>query len=227
MKICSIIGCEKKHKAFSYCSLHYRRFKSNGLTDRPKDGKLCAAKDCDKKCTRNLYCDKHYYRFKKYGNPDIVKSRYQKKDYTLEQLFLNSFIKKNEDACWEWRGPLNDWGYGRLNHSSHHIAAHRFSYQYFVGDFEESLFVCHHCDNPKCVNPNHLFLGDAQTNMDDMVKKGRHIGNSKLSPEQVIEIKKRLANGESRKLIAKCYDVQRQAIDNIANNKSWKKLLSN
>lgn len=222
MRICEAKDCERKHKAHGYCSMHYRRKLYNGLTDRPKDGKNCAVNDCARKCTRNLYCDMHYYRFKRYGDPLIVKERYQVKRYTCHELFEKSYRKNNEGGCWEWTGPLNYWGYGRLNYKSQHLAAHRYSYEYFNGHIPNKMYVCHKCDNPKCVNPDHLFLGDAQTNMDDKVNKGRHVGNNKLNVTQVKEIRNLLNDGIARKEIALKFNVGRTCIDAIANNKTWR-----
>jgi hypothetical protein len=80
------------------------------------------------------------------------------------------------DECWEWTGARNGHGYGRLNrggHSGATIKAHRASYEIHHGVDPGELDVCHRCDNPPCVNPAHLFLGDAKANAQDMARKGR------------------------------------------------------
>lgn len=81
-----------------------------------------------------------------------------------------------ESGCWEWQASLTLVGYGQLKVSdkSNPQLAHRLSYQLFNGDIGEKLLVCHTCDNRKCVNPQHLFLGNHKTNADDMVNKNRH-----------------------------------------------------
>lgn len=77
------------------------------------------------------------------------------------------------DDCWEWGGVKNKQGYGRFYFKGKQVAAHRWSYEYFIGKLG-GLHCCHHCDNPGCVNPFHLFAGTAQDNVDDKMKKGRH-----------------------------------------------------
>ena len=69
-------------------------------------------------------------------------------------------------------------GYGRMSHDGKRSQyAHRVSYAAFVGPIPDGLFVCHHCDNPPCVNPAHLFLGAQKDNVDDMLAKGRGLAN--------------------------------------------------
>lgn len=85
---------------------------------------------------------------------------------------------EGEDSCWEWRGRRRGRGYGYLPkplEGGTETAAHRAAWELEIGPIPDGLFVCHHCDNPPCVRPTHLFLGTNADNMRDMVAKGRHL----------------------------------------------------
>lgn len=88
------------------------------------------------------------------------------------------FFEKVEKGpgCWEWQGPKNGpKGYGLIEIDGKKVLAHRWSYEHHKGPIEHGLYVCHECDNPKCVNPSHLWLGTARDNIQDAITKGRLI----------------------------------------------------
>lgn len=80
---------------------------------------------------------------------------------------------KITDSCWLWTGTPGRGGYGKFSFNNKTIAAHRWSYEFFVGPIPRGLLVCHGCDNPACVNPKHLWLGTHKQNHEDSMKKGR------------------------------------------------------
>jgi len=107
-----------------------------------------------------------------------------RKEYTYRQghspkenqsLFARLISKTEYDNgdCWEWKGKHIPAGYGRISYKGTEGYVHRYSYVEFVGEIPENQHVCHHCDNPPCWNPDHLFVGTHQDNMIDKSKKGR------------------------------------------------------
>lgn len=119
-----------------------------------------------------------------------------------------AYVQRGEtNECWEWTGSRDTAGYGRIRVGVTAYRAHRVALALSGREVPPHLFACHHCDNPPCCNPAHLFLGTVGENTRDMVRKGRkpsHVGvrnpRAKLTPEQVREIRnsplghKRLAN---------------------------------
>jgi hypothetical protein len=96
----------------------------------------------------------------------------------IETRFWQFVEVKGENDCWLWQGSHNGNGYGELsqyalNHTIKPMRAHRLSWEIHNGDIPDGMCVCHHCDTPRCVNPNHLFLGTHKDNMHDASVKGR------------------------------------------------------
>lgn len=110
------------------------------------------------------------------------------------------------------------------------VKGNRFSWIIFRGSIPAGISVLHSCDNPACCNPDHLFLGTGLDNMRDRLAKGRYntvpkgqdVNTSKLSPEQVIEIRSRLDQGEGLRPLGREYGVTHKAIYLIKNRKNWK-----
>jgi len=83
--------------------------------------------------------------------------------------------KANGHGCWEWTGSIDKDGYGQIHLHGKTIRAHRFAYMLVNGETPDNKHVLHTCDNPACVNPNHLWLGTNQDNVDDRERKGRGV----------------------------------------------------
>lgn len=130
------------------------------------------------------------------------------------------------DACWLWKGALDKDGYGSAKLRGRRAEkAHRLSYRLRHGDTPRDMHVCHSCDNPRCVNPDHLFLGDAKANKADCVSKGRHIKGTdlywkaKLTPEQVRAIR---ADQRPSRAVAHEYGVSDVNVQLIRKRAIWK-----
>ena len=151
---------------------------------------------------------------------------------------------RDTHSCWEWQGAKTSGGYGNLSWQGSHTQAHRLAYFLTYGGIELSTgfrepgkakcysnFVLHKCDNRKCCNPNHLFLGTMRENQLDAYNKGRkkqprsRHANAKLGPDQVREIRNRYHSGREMQIpLAKEFGVSQRVISLIVRNESYKDL---
>jgi hypothetical protein len=148
---------------------------------------------------------------------------------SLQQKLL-ACIKKTDNGCWEWTRSCNPNGYAQLGYKHRLIRAHRASAHAFLGlDLSSPLCVCHKCDNRKCINPNHLFIGTNQDNVDDKMRKGRlnpPLGSrssfARLSENDIPLIRNRISSGEKLASIARAYKINPCAIWSIKHGHTWK-----
>lgn len=153
---------------------------------------------------------------------------------------IKSKSKVLSNGCWEWQGAKKGEGlkaYGSLGVGSRAdgtrrtVSAHRYSYEVFIGEIPNGLFICHKCDNPSCVNPEHLFAGTRQDNVDDRERKGRnkpfnfpkhenHM-RAKLTWKDVNEIRGTKRYRGITVELARKYKVGHKAISDVLNFKTW------
>lgn len=162
-------------------------------------------------------------------------------DLSLEDKFNNLWVPEPNSGCWIWIGTVVNDGYGFISHNGDPDRAHRCSWKLFKGEIPKGIYVCHKCDTPLCVNPDHLFLGTPLDNMLDKIRKGRGNApkggnhwmrnkpksiskgidrwNCKLTENQVEEI---FFSQEDPKISAKQFNVHHSTVTRIKLGEIWK-----
>jgi hypothetical protein len=155
-------------------------------------------------------------------------------DLAFQVRFWTKVVRR--PGCWIWLGARNNQGYGNFGSQRlrpRHRKAHRISWELAHGAIPPGLCVLHHCDNPPCVNPDHLFLGTKQDNVDDMMRKGRHVPppglrgeqlpHTKLTWAQVAEIRRLAAERpRSGSMLARRFGVHPRTVNDLLHGKNWK-----
>lgn len=127
---------------------------------------------------------------------------------------------RTASGCLLFNGATKGNGYGHMTSEGRNIPAHRFVYEYLHGKLPDDVFVCHRCDVGLCIEEAHLFPDTQKVNLADCKAKGRNYRT--LNEEQVVEIKSRIASGETLRSIAKDYDVTADNISKIKQGKTWR-----
>jgi len=160
------------------------------------------------------------------------------KETPVIERVLNKVIPIPFSGCWIFMGAVNQFGYGIVGTGKRGMPndrAHRITYKHYKGDIPNGMFVCHTCDVPSCCNPDHLFLGTNQDNVNDMVRKKRnskpprnpHVVGSvhpgaKLSEDEVSKIRSLYSKGYTQQSLAEMYGVARQTISRYINYQRYK-----
>lgn len=157
----------------------------------------------------------------------LKKTAYRKTIEILES-------SKSEQSCILWTGGKNSHGYGMLTFRIRQglegrMAAHVFALEFKLGrPVKEGAIVCHICDTPACFNPNHLYEGTTQSNVQDShnrnrrpSRKGEHHPLAKFKDKDIREIRNLYANGMSQNKLAKLYETSQQRVSKITSNKAW------
>lgn len=162
-------------------------------------------------------------------------------DCELLERFRNMPRAYPQNGCHLWLGNKMTGGYGRFKFKQKNYGAHRIAWEELYGSIPDDWCVCHRCDTPECVNPDHLFIGTHQDNQRDCTQKGRRAygerngrttcpqrtargerhGRAKLDAEKVREIR-RLSGTQSQQSLADRFDVPQTAISAVQRHKTWK-----
>ena len=138
-------------------------------------------------------------------------------------------VEKSPSGCWIWKGNVNEQGYGRVRFNGRSMLAHRVAWMLTHGDVPDGHFVCHQCDNPPCVNPEHLFTGTASDNNKDMHAKGRNnqphgeaVKVAKLSDEKVGRMRRLYKTGLiSEPELARAFGVDGSIVHRALSGENW------
>lgn len=157
---------------------------------------------------------------------------------TVRDRYLSKVKIGKKNECWEWEGSLDKDGRGTFKFNGHSYPQGRFAWLMYRGPIPSGLFVCHHCDNPSCCNPQHLFLGTHQDNMRDRTLKGRdHLCAGKghppgadhpcatLTTEEVVAIRLFYEYTKTTYVeLASIFNTSKKNIGHIIRKETWKNI---
>lgn len=190
-------------------------------TRKMKHSPLCGVGGCDRAYYAKDMCRLHWERVRRNGATErLTIDPSTPPDERLAKL------SRREGDCIVYTGHLNANGYGQITFRGKNIAVHRLAYETYHGTLATDAVVCHMCDNPPCINPNHLYAGThADNGRDKRVRRrstfGERNAGHKLTEQQVLEIDSRLRAGESQRSLAAEYGIGQTTVSRINRRASW------
>lgn len=179
----------------------------------------CSVEGCPKAADASRgWCRMHYGRWRRTGDTGEASARYAKPDAEPFERLRHTGWTVTGTGCWEWDGSRRPTGYGVVSMGQQRLEyVHRVSWRVYRGAIPAGMFVCHRCDNPPCLNPEHLFLGTLQDNNADMLAKRRNVTPPpKLSEADVRDIRAARMSGVPGAELAVRYGVRRSYIYDLA-----------
>lgn len=168
---CSLPECERPVRARGWCGAHYERWRTHGSTEDParRTPEDCSVDGCRQEVLARGLCPRHYDNRRRYGDP------LSNADRTPMQRLEHTGWDVTEAGCWEWRGTRGARGYGYIRINDEPWIASRLMLTLTDPQPSEDSVTRHSCDNPPCVNPDHLSWGSTHDNSQDMVERRRDL----------------------------------------------------
>lgn len=185
----------------------------------------CSIDGCTKEKIARGWCVKHYRRYLRRGDPNLCHYTGEKPE-TFGEVLIRCVPTRISGECWVWAGHANK-GYGVIN-KGHPQQAHRYVYEHMIGPIPEGMDLLHSCDNPPCVNPDHLHPGTHAQNMHECVSRNRRPHGSKQWKAKLDEAavyrmrREHKAGNVGLTKFAKEYGVTVGAIYKAVSGRSWK-----
>lgn len=192
--ICSVEDCQLPSEAKGWCKNHYNRWYRTGdplgVKSVAREGASpCSVEGCDTPSYAKGWCRPHYQRWLRYKDPLGVPEKKKRRSPTVKrppkpmaERLWPRVDTSDTHGCWPWTGSRRH-AYGEVEIGGKKHYAHRLMYEHVYGPLDPDLNVCHKCDNPICVRPDHLFAGTQGDNMRDMSTKGRWGNKTKIGGE--------------------------------------------
>ena len=191
---------------------------------------LCSVRGCGKRAKARGWCSKHYGRWQRNGHPQAGR---REVFMSLEEIwdYIKKNSKKTKNGCREWQLCKGTSGYGSIRHQGKQWGVHRVVLARHTGvDIDNPLYALHHCDNPACVRPKHLYWGDKKQNADDRenrnrghLRHGEHHAQALLTEKDVIRIRRNYRGRYGEKAnLARKYNVHFCTIRDVLAGRSWK-----
>lgn len=185
--------------------------------------KTCIIDGCLAPSYEKSMCSRHYSNSWRHGDPHYISRALQ--HWTVAQRLEYFGWDVRESGCWEWCARRTPDGYGQFKMDRTQKWAHREAYKEWVGPIPDGMVVCHKCDNPPCINPDHLFVGTQADNIADMRGKGRARSARGLDDKTVAEIKRLYRTGEyGQKALEAQFGLSGGTVSKIMNRKIYKEI---